>query len=306
MLARTRSAEPEPGERAGRRRPRRVRPARAGRPREGGAALALLAAAFALTLWVSPWDAEQVTDLPIYAAYADLFLDGSLPYRDVAFEYPPLAAPLLALAGVGGTDYDTYRSRSPRSRSCSRPPRCCCAARHRGPHRRVAAARDVRHRARAAAHRGDDPHALRPLPGRSRARRARAARRRPAARRAGGARAGRRGEGLPARRGAGRARLAARPRRAGATRSTARCACAAGGRRRSCSRRVALSPCGRVGRRRSYHLDRPPQIESVPGVAAARARRRWGREAPTWSPASSRRASCTRPATPRDRLQRRC
>jgi uncharacterized membrane protein len=73
------------------------------------ASLTILAAAFAVTLWVSPWDAEQVTDLPIYAAYAQLFLDGSFPYRDVAFEYPPLAAPLLALAGVAGTDYDTYR-----------------------------------------------------------------------------------------------------------------------------------------------------------------------------------------------------
>ncbi len=38
----------------------------------------------------------------MYASYADHMLGGELPYRDFAFEYPPLAAPLLALGGVAG------------------------------------------------------------------------------------------------------------------------------------------------------------------------------------------------------------
>jgi len=73
------------------------------------AALTVLAFAFAATLLPGPWGDERVTDLPLFASYAGLFLDGVLPYRDVAFEYPPLAAPLLALPGLVGTDYDTYR-----------------------------------------------------------------------------------------------------------------------------------------------------------------------------------------------------
>ena len=66
------------------------------------AALALVAVGFFVTLLPGPWGADDVTDLPIYAAYADAFLAGALPYRDVPFEYPPLAAPLLALPGLGG------------------------------------------------------------------------------------------------------------------------------------------------------------------------------------------------------------
>ena len=50
-----------------------------------------------------------MTDLPLYAAYADVFLDGALPYRDVSFEYPPLAAPLLALPALAGAGEETYR-----------------------------------------------------------------------------------------------------------------------------------------------------------------------------------------------------
>ena len=72
-------------------------------------ALALLAGGFALTFAGGLWGNESVSDLPIYAAFADAFLDGNLPYRDVAFEYPPLAGPLLALPGILGTAYETYR-----------------------------------------------------------------------------------------------------------------------------------------------------------------------------------------------------
>jgi uncharacterized membrane protein len=71
--------------------------------------LAALAAAFAVTLLVFPWSDERVTDLHIYRVDAEYFLSGFLPYRNILFEYPPLAAPVLALPGVAGTDYDTYR-----------------------------------------------------------------------------------------------------------------------------------------------------------------------------------------------------
>ncbi len=72
------------------------------------AAVALLAAGFALTFFAGPWDDESITDLPLYSSYAQIFLDGHLPYRDVAFEYPPLAWPVITVAGLAG-DQDAYR-----------------------------------------------------------------------------------------------------------------------------------------------------------------------------------------------------
>ena len=72
-------------------------------------ALVLLAATFCLTFLVDPWQDELVSDVPLYRAYADVFLDGALPYRDVGFEYPPLAAPLIALPGLVSLDPETYR-----------------------------------------------------------------------------------------------------------------------------------------------------------------------------------------------------
>jgi Glycosyltransferase family 87 len=72
-------------------------------------ALAALLLAFAVTLLPGPWGDESATDLPIYRGYAEAFLDGRLPYRDVGFEYPPLAAPLLALPGLVGTGAEAYR-----------------------------------------------------------------------------------------------------------------------------------------------------------------------------------------------------
>jgi uncharacterized membrane protein len=72
-------------------------------------AFLVLAASFTVTLLPGPWGDERVTDLFLYRSYAELFLDGSLPYRDVAFEYPPLAAPLLALPALLGSGDDAYR-----------------------------------------------------------------------------------------------------------------------------------------------------------------------------------------------------
>ena len=73
------------------------------------AALALLVAGWALTLWVAPWSDESVNDLFVYRSFAEPLLDGALPYRDFAFEYPPLAAPAIALPGLLGTGEDSFR-----------------------------------------------------------------------------------------------------------------------------------------------------------------------------------------------------
>jgi hypothetical protein len=72
-------------------------------------ALTLLAAGWALTLWVAPWSDERVSDLFVYRTFADPVLHGGLPYRDVAFEYPPLAAPAIAVPGLAGTGADAFR-----------------------------------------------------------------------------------------------------------------------------------------------------------------------------------------------------
>ena len=72
-------------------------------------AAALLAACFGLTFALPPWDGELVSDIPLYRGYAELFLDGVVPYRDIDFEYPPLAAPLMALPGLASLDLDLYR-----------------------------------------------------------------------------------------------------------------------------------------------------------------------------------------------------
>jgi hypothetical protein len=72
-------------------------------------ALAVLAAGWALTLWVAPWSNERVNDLFVYRTFAEPVVDGELPYRDVAFEYPPLAAPAIALPGLFGTGEEAFR-----------------------------------------------------------------------------------------------------------------------------------------------------------------------------------------------------
>jgi uncharacterized membrane protein (DUF441 family) len=73
------------------------------------AALALLAAGWALTLWIAPWNDESVNDLFVYRTFSAPMLDGGLPYRDIAFEYPPLAAPAIVLPGLIGTGAEEFR-----------------------------------------------------------------------------------------------------------------------------------------------------------------------------------------------------
>jgi hypothetical protein len=77
--------------------------------RDAALALAGLAAAFALTLWLNPWADQRVNDLFVYRSFADQVLDGGLPYRDVFLEYPPLAAPAIALPGLAGTGETAFR-----------------------------------------------------------------------------------------------------------------------------------------------------------------------------------------------------
>jgi hypothetical protein len=77
--------------------------------RATAAALAVLVLGFAATLWVGPWSDERVSDLFVYRQAAEPMLHGQLPYRDVFLEYPPLAAPVIALPGLAGTGEDAYR-----------------------------------------------------------------------------------------------------------------------------------------------------------------------------------------------------
>jgi hypothetical protein len=72
------------------------------------AAVAALAAALAVTALVHPWNDESVTDLPVLQGYSQQFLDGKAPYADVRFEYPTLAWPVLAAAGLHGTGREEF------------------------------------------------------------------------------------------------------------------------------------------------------------------------------------------------------
>ena len=80
--------------------------------RDGRAAFVLPAVALAL-LWalattIGPFSDTTVNDLFVYRTYADLLHGGQLPYVDFGFEYPPLAAIPLWLAGLPGRDEATY------------------------------------------------------------------------------------------------------------------------------------------------------------------------------------------------------
>ncbi|MGH3993846.1 MAG: glycosyltransferase 87 family protein, partial [Pseudonocardiaceae bacterium] len=73
-------------------------------------AVLLLAAGWAATLWLAPWSDESVNDLFVYRVFAEPVLGGALPYRDAFFEYPPLAAPAIALPGLVGTGEEVFRA----------------------------------------------------------------------------------------------------------------------------------------------------------------------------------------------------
>jgi len=67
-----------------------------------------LAVLWAVATTVGPFSDTTVNDLFVYRTYADLLADGGLPYVDFGFEYPPLAALPIGLAGLPGRDEVTY------------------------------------------------------------------------------------------------------------------------------------------------------------------------------------------------------
>jgi uncharacterized membrane protein len=67
-----------------------------------------LAVLWAIATTVGPFSDTTVNDLYVYRSYADLLRAGQLPYLDFGFEYPPLAALPLGLAGLPGTGEATY------------------------------------------------------------------------------------------------------------------------------------------------------------------------------------------------------
>lgn len=79
-----------------------------GRSLELAAPALALAGLYALATTVGPFSDTTVNDLFVYRTYADLLAAGQLPYLDFGFEYPPLAALPLWLAGLPGRDEATY------------------------------------------------------------------------------------------------------------------------------------------------------------------------------------------------------
>lgn len=79
-----------------------------GRPGVWGSLL--LIACFWATFLSGPWAHETVDDLRLYTQDAHAFLSGHLPYSGWPFEYPPLAAPVLAAGGLFGTGLLAYRA----------------------------------------------------------------------------------------------------------------------------------------------------------------------------------------------------
>jgi len=73
--------------------------------------MACLAGLLFLGAWAAihhgPFSEHQIIDTPGYQRYGDWMMDGSLPYRDFAIEYPPGALPAFVLPAIGnsgGTD----------------------------------------------------------------------------------------------------------------------------------------------------------------------------------------------------------
>ena len=63
---------------------------------------------YAVATTTGPFSDITVNDLYVYGVYTNLLGDGRLPYVDFGFEYPPLAAIALWLAGVPGRDPATF------------------------------------------------------------------------------------------------------------------------------------------------------------------------------------------------------
>ncbi|MHB8642396.1 MAG: glycosyltransferase 87 family protein [Gaiellaceae bacterium] len=78
-------------------------------PRRADTNRALLAAAFALVVFVGAWvmlhhgyfARGQIVDTPVYEKYGALMAHGEVPYRDFSLEYPPGALPVFVLPAFG-------------------------------------------------------------------------------------------------------------------------------------------------------------------------------------------------------------
>ena len=80
---------------------------------------AVAATLVAVTLFLVGWGLlhrgffahEQIVDTPTYQRYGSAIVDGELPYRDFALEYPPGALPVFALPALGDPGSETFRVR---------------------------------------------------------------------------------------------------------------------------------------------------------------------------------------------------
>ena len=84
------------------------RPAETGGP---GAAIALGLVLLTISwglLHVGFWSRSPIIDTPVYQGYGEKMLDGKVPYRDFAVEYPPAALPVFALPALA--DQEDYGS----------------------------------------------------------------------------------------------------------------------------------------------------------------------------------------------------
>lgn len=70
---------------------------------EAGVVLVL---SWAMTFLVVPWSDTEITDLPYRHGQAAQMLGGKLPYRDLLFEYPPLAAPVTVAPALFAAPLD--------------------------------------------------------------------------------------------------------------------------------------------------------------------------------------------------------
>ena len=73
----------------------------------------------AVTLFLVGWGVlhrgffadRPIVDTPTYERYGSAMVDGQVPYRDFAVEYPPGALPVFAIPALGDPSSETYRVR---------------------------------------------------------------------------------------------------------------------------------------------------------------------------------------------------
>ncbi len=74
------------------------------RPASAAAAAAVFLVSWAL-LHEGFYERDQIVDTPIYERYGEAMVDGQMPYRDFALEYPPAALPVFIVPALGDGDY---------------------------------------------------------------------------------------------------------------------------------------------------------------------------------------------------------